>query len=64
MNSVLNSAQSVYEVVRSRCTHTQYLRLVDTDSTYVSTDYDNDNVDDDNDYYEDDDDDNHKLFCR
>ena len=67
MNSALNSALSVYEVIRSRCTHTQHLRLVETDSTYASTDYDNDNVDDDNHYYGDDDDDdndNHKLFCR
>ena len=40
-----------------------HIRLVLTHSTYVSTDYDNDNADGDN-YYCDDDNDNHKHLCR
>ena len=63
MNSVINSAQSVYEITRNRCTYAQYLRLVHTHSTYASTDYDHDNADGDNGYY-DDDNDNNKLLCR
>ena len=63
MNSVINSEQSVYELIRNMCTYAQYLHLVHTHSTYVSTDYDNDNADGDN-YYCDDDNDNHKHLCR
>ena len=63
MNSVINSAQSLYGVIRNRCTYAQYLHLVHTHSSYASTDYDNDNADRENDYY-DDNNDNHKHLDR
>ena len=53
----------IVKFFRYRCTYAQYLPLVNTHSTYASTDYDNNNVDGDNDYY-DDNNDNHKLLCR
>ena len=57
MNSVINSAQNVNEVIREQKTG------VHKGFTYVSTDYNNGNADDDNDYY-DYDNDNHQLLCR
>ena len=51
MDSVINFAESFYEVIS-----------VHKGFTYISTDYDNDNVDDNNDYH-DDGNDNHKFLC-
>ena len=51
MDSVINFAESFYEVIS-----------VHKGFTYTSTDYDNNNVDDNNDSH-DDGNDNHKFLC-